>query len=177
MTGKRVVRRGLRASVLMRVRRNTGDTRFISLSKRKVMVRHGNLSLVLRKTDPLAEEIEQIIDAYHEKQLVEWEATRTVKEEAVRRARRLLQEIMQEHDCLYLVDDEVIVESRNGRRYAISLKTGSTYRIGSKKRRFVCVQVYDSAPNGFVPPLLPLADRIIAKALTIAYAPRLINTL
>ncbi len=174
MTGKRVVRRGLRARLLDRVRKNTRETQFISLSKRKVMIKQGTLSLVLRRTDPLVEEIEQILDAYYEKMKAEWEAAQAVKAEAVQKARRLLREIVQEHACLNVEDGEVIVESANGRRYAISIKSGTTYRIGSKKRRFVCVHVPYSFPNGHV---LPLADRIIATALTIAYAPRRINTL
>jgi hypothetical protein len=174
VNGKRVVRQGLRASLLARVRRTPYHTRFILLSKRKVEVRVRSLSLVLRRSDPLAEEIEQILDAYHEKRQAEWEAAQSIREEATRRARRLLHEIVQEHACLSVVEEEVIVESVNGRRYAISIKTGTTYRIGSKKRRFVCVHVSYRYPEDQI---LPLADRIIAVALTIAYAPRLINTL
>ncbi len=166
----------MRASLLDRVRRDTRATVIKVVSKRKVLIGHGNLSLVLHNTDPLAEEIEQIYDAYHEKQIAEWEAAQALNavKAASQRAKRLLHEIVREHDCLTIEDGDVIVDSANGRRYAISIKTGSTYRIGSKKRRFVCVQVPYSFPGGHV---LPLADRIIAKVLTIAYAPRFINTL
>jgi hypothetical protein len=129
---------------------------------------------VLHRSDPLAEEIEQILDAYHEKRQAEWEAAQSIKEEATRRAKRLLLDIVQEHACLSMTEEEVIVESVNGRRYAISMKTGTTYRVGSKKRRFVCVHVSYYYPED---QRLPLADRIIAIALTIAYAPRCINTL
>ena len=144
------------------------------VSKRKVFIGHGDLSVVLRRTDPLAEEIEDLYDAYHEKQLAEWEAAQAVKVEAALKAKRLLHEIVQEHACLSIEDWDVIVESVNSRRYAVSMRSGTTYRIGSKKRRFVCVRVPYSFPGGDV---LPLADRVIAIALTIAYAPRCINTL
>jgi hypothetical protein len=129
--------------------------------------------MVLRETDPLVVEIRRILGVYQAAVQAAQDAAYGVSEEAALRARRLLHEIIQSHACLKIENRRLLVDSVNGRRYAVCLCSGVVHRW-DKMRGFVCVFASFSYPGGG---LLPLADRIIAIALTIAYAPELINTL
>ncbi|MFX1474872.1 MAG: hypothetical protein ACFFCO_05240 [Promethearchaeota archaeon] len=173
MVSKRVVRRGVRASLLDRVRNNPRDTRVYSVSKRKVQIWLGKQGIVLRESDPLVAQIRRIRTEDRDQQIAAAKSGHLISEAAERKALALLHEIVRRHDCLHIENDEVIVQGRNGGQYAITIEGGYVYQLCGKKRQYVCVFV----KNWYKGRFLPLADCIIAKALTIAYAPHLINTL
>ena len=91
-----------------------------------------------------------------------WEET----PEAGRRSYSLLMEVVSKSDRLWLVRNTVKVKSRNGRTYSVCLETANVVRDDGKR---CCVWV-----DGYS---LPLYDRVLAKALAIAYKPELISTL
>ncbi len=170
---KRDARRSLRSSLLDRVRNNPRDAGLYSLSKRKVRVRLGKQSLVLRECDPLVAEIDRILGEYRAQVQASMEPARVVNGKAERRAKRLLHEIARKHERLRLENEEVFVTSTNGGRYVISIKGGTVYWLRGRTRRYVCV----IADYWYKGERLPQADLVIAIALTIAYAPSLIHTL
>ena len=130
----------------------------------------GGYNVVVHESDPLIAEIKDILIAYRLQQRLEREG---ICVEDSHRAMLLLHEIVRRHECLSINSDEVTVECKNGWRYAISLRSCQVYRLEKKRRQRVCVTVYPS----YLGNSLPYADRIIAIALTIAYAPSLIPTL
>ncbi len=77
-----------------------------------------------------------------------------------------LWEVVSKSDRLWLVRNTVKVKSRNGRTYSVCLETANVVRDDGKR---CCVWV-----DGYS---LPLYDRVLAKALAIAYKPELISTL
>ncbi len=86
--------------------------------------------------------------------------------EAMRKANKEMKRIVNTVDRIEIENDSLIVKSTNGKVYHINLKTGG---VTSEKKPHICTN-YGGA-------ILPLPDEIIAKALTIAYKPKQINTL
>lgn len=85
------------------------------------------------------------------------------------RAKALLFRLVQEHNRFKIQNGYLKVKSINGKIFRISLTSGMVY---NRKNAFVCVIIRNQLSYR-----LPLFDHIISKALTLAYAPQLINTL
>lgn len=82
-------------------------------------------------------------------------------------ARKLLLECVRSYDRLEIRGNFIMIHSKNHRLYRISMRTRQTYDIKSNP---ICVTpIYGCS--------LPHFDVLLAKALTIAYAPHLIRTL
>jgi len=78
----------------------------------------------------------------------------------------LLKEIVSADPRFHFEDNYVVVTSNNSKVYKINLNNGSVTIDGKCK----CVQVKPGIN-------LPMSDKILAKALAIAYAPERIHTL
>lgn len=87
---------------------------------------------------------------------------------AERRAKELMRQVAYNTPRLRMNGNYIIIKSRNGRLYRISIQTGYVY---NKLNQTICVAINCHGEN------IPLFDKIIAKALTIAFAPQRIYTL
>ncbi len=90
----------------------------------------------------------------------------TFSPEAINKAKKELKNLIKINNQLKVVNDNLVVTSKNGRIYNINLLSGA---VSSKKKSYICT--WSSTTR------LPLPDEIIAKALTIAYKPKQIRTL
>jgi hypothetical protein len=91
------------------------------------------------------------------------------KERSYKRSLLFLREIVQKDQHITRSGNQIIIESINRKRYYISINTGKVY---SSKNRFCCVEVSWNGQRA-----LNKIDIIIAKSLTIAYAPQKISTI
>ena len=87
--------------------------------------------------------------------------------QAEQRAKKLFQSLMATITQVQIEGKWVRVKSQNGETYQVDLSTGRVYHANGGP---ICVYVSERE-------ILPLYDKIIAKALTIAFAPDKISTL
>ena len=104
---------------------------------------------------------------YHYRYLNVPTATESPKLDAERRAQALFYDFVRTHAQFSVVKNELKIWSKNGHIYKMNLNTGFVYDANEK---YICVWISDRQR-------LPRYDKIIAKAITIAYAPELISTL
>ncbi|HUX98934.1 MAG TPA: hypothetical protein VMV49_05235 [Candidatus Deferrimicrobium sp.] len=90
------------------------------------------------------------------------------KPDAERRAKALFYRIIRNHWRFQVQDQFLLIHSVNGKIYKICLRTGYVFTANNLPR---CVTVFSYHY------LLPHFDKILAKALTIAYSPQRISTL
>ncbi|MHA1652340.1 MAG: hypothetical protein ACTSYB_19315 [Candidatus Helarchaeota archaeon] len=82
-------------------------------------------------------------------------------------AKSIFYTVIRKHKCFKIRGVNLIIKSKNGKMYRINLNSGQVFSL---KNYPICVASYGSWS-------LPFFDQVLAKALTIAYAPERIYTL